>query len=96
MDNLLNEYIAVEILNKSILFFLNSTELDLLAQLAHFQERKLKPEKSMICLRSHSTAKTIELMPTDSHFKAGKWQGKSRCRGGGYGSSDGQYETAIL
>lgn len=35
-------------------------------------------------------------MPTDSHFRAGKWQGKSRCWGGGYGSSGGQYETAIL
>lgn len=40
MDNLLNEYIAVEILNKNILFFLNSTELDLLAQMAHFSGKK--------------------------------------------------------
>lgn len=40
MDNLLNEYIAIKIMKKNILIFLNSTEWDSPGQLAHFQARK--------------------------------------------------------
>lgn len=93
----MNEYTAVRILSKSLLVSLNSIDLevtgDSLAQSAHFQGRKLRPEKSITCLRSHSRAKT---RTQTGWLLFQSWWVKGQLQVlGGFGSGGGR-ETAIL